>query len=240
MESLFKYIAPPSSCGYLPGETWSLEYEVVAGLKALEYQKRLLQGWRRFGTMLFHPVCPTCQKCLSLRVKVDRFQPNRNQRRVRKINQGQVILKIGTPSVSRAKLDLYDNYHSYQTAIKGWPEHPVKDPDSYRHSFCENPFATQEWCFYLHDRLIGVGYVDDLPEGLSAIYFFYDPAEKQRSLGTWNVLCMVEECARRNLPYLYLGYYVKGCQSLEYKANFIPNEVLTPEGIWQPFCPSKI
>jgi tagatose-1,6-bisphosphate aldolase len=44
-----------------------------------------------------------------------------------------------------------------------------------------------------------------------------------------------EEAAKRNLPYVYLGYYVKHCLSLEYKARFAPNEVLGPDGIWSTF-----
>jgi arginine-tRNA-protein transferase len=70
---------------------------------------------------------------------------------------------------------------------------------------------------------------------MSAIYFFYDPDERDRSLGTWNVLSVIEEAARRKVPHLYLGYYVEGCRSLEYKARYRPNEVLADDGEWRPF-----
>src|SRR5207244_1671033 len=108
-------------------------------------------------------------------VVVDRFHPDRSQRRVRKANENSVRLQIGTPCVTRAKLELYDRYHAYQAAAKGWPAHEPHDVYSYRHSFVDNPFPTQEWTYHLGDRLVGVSYVDDLPGGLSAIYFFYDP-----------------------------------------------------------------
>ena len=235
MESLFKYVAPPSPCGYLPHQEWMLEYEVVGKLGADEYMRRLESGWRRFGAMMFHPVCKGCSQCKSLRVIVDAFRPTRSQRRAEKLNAGQVELRIGNPSVSRAKLDLYDRYHAFQSTNKGWPEHPLKDGGSYRQSFVENPFLTEEWCFYLEDRLVGVGYVDALSGGLSAIYFFYEPSLRHRSLGTWNVLCLVNECVRRNLPHLYLGYYVAGCPSLEYKAKFVPNQILDPQRQWIDF-----
>ena len=70
---------------------------------------------------------------------------------------------------------------------------------------------------WVDNKLVGVGYVDHLPSvtapqsshripldvvsarasysiagGLSAIYFFYDPEERDRSLGTWNVLCLID------------------------------------------------
>jgi arginyl-tRNA--protein-N-Asp/Glu arginylyltransferase len=235
MESLFRYVAPPGPCGYLPDQRWSLEYEAFGVLSAAEYQERLLQGWRRFGAMLFRPRCRHCQACQSLRVIADRFRPNRSQRRARKITESQVLLVIGEPAVDRAKLSLYDRYHAYQTRFRHWPQHPARDAAGYVNSFVDNPFPTEEWCYYRQERLIGVGYVDALPAGLSAIYFFYDPAERGLSLGTWNVLRLIEEAAARGLPHLYLGYYVAGCPSLSYKANFVPNQILEPDGRWSDF-----
>jgi arginine-tRNA-protein transferase len=197
--------------------------------------ERLLQGWRRFGHMLFRPRCRDCTACRSLRVLVDRFRPDRSQRRVRKTNEGEVQLRVGSPSVTTAKLNLYDRFHAFQAEAKGWPLHPAKDANGYQGSFVEHPFPTQEWCYYRGERLIAVGYVDDLPGGLSAIYFFYDPAERQRSLGTWNVLNLIAAAADRNLPHVYLGYYVGGCRSMEYKARFAPNQLLGIDGRWRDF-----
>jgi arginyl-tRNA--protein-N-Asp/Glu arginylyltransferase len=239
METLFRYIAPPTRCGYLPHQKWSLEYEYVAELTPAEYLGRLLDNWRRFGHMLFRPVCPTCRACRSLRVVVPHFRPNRSQRRCRQVNEGVIELCIGKPSVNRAKLALYDRYHAFQTDHKGWPEHAPRDASSYADSFVHHPFPVEEWCYYLHGQLIGVGYVDVLPGdlvgGLSAIYFFYDPYHRQRSLGTWNILCLIEEAARRQLPYVYLGYYVEGCGSLSYKACFKPNQLRDVDGVWRDF-----
>jgi arginine-tRNA-protein transferase len=261
METLFHYVAAPSRCGYLHDRDWSLEYEHVATLSAAEYQQRMLQGWRRFGTMLFRPACPACTACQAVRVPVDRFRPDRSQRRCRQANEGVVTLRIGPPSVTRAKLRLYDHYHAYQTDARGWPQHPAKDAASYADSFVRQPFAVEEWRYFLGDRLIGVGYVDallpvpaeasdrdapgrvplalvdgePLSGGMSAIYFFYDPEERQRSLGTWNVLCIIDEARRRGLPWVYLGYYVPGCRSMEYKPRFVPNELRDLDGRWRPF-----
>ena len=99
----------------------------------------------------------------------------------------------------------------------------------------QHPFRTEEWCYYLGKKLVGVGYVDDLPQGLSAIYFFYDPEERQRSLGTWNVLSLLDASAARGLPHLYLGYFVAGCRSMTYKSRFVPNQLLAKNGRWLDF-----
>jgi leucyl-tRNA---protein transferase len=235
MQSLFSYVAPPSPCSYLPAERWSLEYEMVQDLDPGDYMQRMLDGWRRFGGMMFRPRCPVCTQCRPLRVDVARFQPTRSQRRAWTLNQGEVEVRIGVPSVSRAKLKLYDRFHAFQVDAKGWPEHPAKDAASYRESFVYNPAFTEEWTYHLDDKLIGVGYVDRLPGGLSAIYFFYDPDQRRRSLGTWNVLCVLANALQSGLPHVYLGYHVAACPSLAYKANFKPNQIRWPDGHWRDF-----
>jgi arginine-tRNA-protein transferase len=250
METLFRYVAEPSPCAYLHDQSWSLEYECVTALTKAEYLRRMLEGWRRFGSMLFRPACPSCNACRALRVLAGQFRPDRSQRRTRKANQDAIRLRVGKPDVSPAKLQLYDRYHAYQAYAKGWPLHPAKDAETYAESFVYHPFPVEEWCYYLGRRLVGVGYVDSLPAsrdaptengrptaGLSAIYFFYDPAERQRGLGTWHILRLIEEAVRRGLPYVYLGYYVAGCDSMEYKKRFAPNQTRAPDGAWRDFVP---
>lgn len=232
MHSLATFNTPLFPCNYLPDETASLNYDIVARVTAEEYQKLLLQGWRRFGHSLFRPNCPACRKCLSIRIPVMEFRPNRSQRRAWAANHHEILLEIGKPAVSEEKLALYDRFHDARTDLLGWPAHSPKGPDDYAEAFVENPFETEEWRYYLGDRLVGVGYVDRLSIGLSAIYFFHDPELPRRSLGTYNVLSVIDESRRSSLPHTYLGYCVAGCRSLEYKANFRPNEVLAPDGTW--------
>jgi arginine-tRNA-protein transferase len=215
--------------------TAQLEYDFVVEMTAAEYQELLLAGWRRFGHSVFRPQCASCQACESLRVDVAQFAPNRSQRRVRKLNEGRVKCRIGEPSATRSKLRLYDAFHAYQSYMKGWPEFPPKDRDSFVESFVNNPFPTQEWCYFLDEELVGVGYVDALPDGLSAIYFVHDPDHRDRSLGIWNVLSIIDYAQSQRLPFVYLGYYVEGSPSMAYKATFRPSEVLTPAGQWVPF-----
>lgn len=235
MQSLFVFTTPPGTCSYLPDRRSSLTYEMVASLSAAEYQDRLNAGWRRFGFSLFKPTCPSCTACRSVRVPVATFKPDRSQRRCIAGNENDVKLVIGLPEVTDEKLDLYDRFHASQAERVGWSDHGPKSASDYAESFVDNPFVTQEWCYYLGEKLVGVGYVDQVPEGLSAIYFFHDHDERARSLGTFNVLSTIREAAGWNLPHVYLGYYVEGCRSLEYKARFRPNEALDSDGEWRPF-----
>jgi arginine-tRNA-protein transferase len=150
---------------------------------------------------------------------------------VRKTNEGVVSLRVGAPRVSTSRLELYRRFHQDRARSRGWGERE-EDPISYHESFVSNPFPTEEWSFHLGGALVGLGVVDSLTVGLSAIYFVHDPDHSRRGLGTWNILCLIEEARRRGLPHVYLGYWVAGCLSLAYKANFRPYELLGPDGQW--------
>ena len=75
--------------------------------------------------------------------------------------------------------------------------------------------------------------MDVMAGGLSAIYFARDPAHHDRSLGTWNVLCLLDRAKALGLPHVYLGYHTAGCPSLQYKGRFRPNQTLDPDGTWR-------
>lgn len=232
MVSLQTVTTAPHACSYLPDQTARLRYVFVAALSPEEYGELMLAGWRRFGRAVFRPVCEACAACRPIRVDVAAFRPNSSQKRAAKANDGAVELRVGAPSVTAEKLALYDLFHDFQHDHQGWPDRGPKSADDYAEAFVDQPFAVQEWCYYRGDRLVGVGYVDALPVGLSAIYFFYDPAERAHSLGTYNVLRLLAAAADRGDAYAYLGYHVEGCRSLEYKANFRPFERLDGGKNW--------
>ena len=228
MKDTLVFLSARDQCSYLPDRVVQMRYEMAPGLTAPGYMERLKDGWRRFGPIMFRNECPSCRMCRSLRVPVDTFRPSTSQRRVWGANVGQVDVRFAEPSPSPEKLDLFRRFHRHGHETKGWPVDPGHD----LRLFTTNPFPTEEWTYYMKDRLVGVGYVDVLPEGLSAIYFFHDPHEARRSLGTFNVLKTIDVARERRLPHVYLGYYVDGCRSLEYKQRFRPNERLNDQGAW--------
>jgi len=231
------YRESPSPCEYLPHESAQLLYGTAPHLLPSQYSELLRAGWRRFGSNVFRPDCPSCRKCLSLRVPVAAFRPSRTQRRIWKHHTGEVQVRIGTPCLTLERLEVYRAFHEHGHLTKGWPDRSAEDRREGASGlgvFLANPFPTEEWSYWIGDRLAGVGYVDVLDEGLSAIYFFHDPRDARRSLGTVNILHLIEAARQRGLPHVYLGYYVDGCRSLEYKARFKPNEVFTG-ATWETF-----
>jgi arginine-tRNA-protein transferase len=76
----------------------------------------------------------------------------------------------------------------------------------------------------LGDKLLAVAVVDRLDDALSAVYTFYEPEEKQRSLGTFSILYEASEAMRLGLDWLYLGYWIKDCNKMNYKNVYKPLE----------------
>lgn len=234
MIPLLTFTTPPHDCTYLPGQTARLSYRIVERITPQEYESLMERGWRRFGHALFTHDCPRCSACQSLRIPTATFRMNRTQRRAWAAN-ADLTLNIGQPGVTDEILDLYDRFHQSRSKTIGWTYRGEKDADSYIEGFVHQPFIVEEWQYRLNGRLVGVGYVDPLPGSLSAIYFFHEPEEHRRSLGTYNVLRVIAAARERQAPFAYLGYFVDGCRSLEYKARFAPNEILGPDGVWRPF-----
>jgi leucyl-tRNA---protein transferase len=231
MQSLGTIVTPPHPCSYLPDRVATIRYEFVASLAPAEYEPLMHANWRRFGFSLFKPECDDCAMCRSIRVDVARFVPNQSQKRAARANR-DLVLTVGEPGVSDEKLALYDRYHAFQSDRVGWRDRDPKDPDDYIETFVAHPYPTQEWQYRLDGKLVGVGYVDDLPAGPSAIYFYYDPDARDRSLGTFNVLSILDYARAGRRPHVYLGYFVDGCRSLQYKSNFRPNQVFMTGRGW--------
>jgi len=81
------------------------------------------------------------------------------------------------------------------------------------------------------DVLVGVCLLDQVCDGLSAVYSFFDPALHKNSLGTYMVLWLARRAASLQLPYVYLGFWIKDSAKMSYKSNFKPCEMFR-DGVW--------
>jgi arginine-tRNA-protein transferase len=86
--------------------------------------------------------------------------------------------------------------------------------------------------FRLQQNLLAVSVVDQLNDGLSAVYTFFDPQESRRGLGTYAIQRLISEACAKKLQWIYLGYWIDACTKMAYKSNFRPHQVFQ-HGRWR-------
>ena len=99
------------------------------------------------------------------------------------------------------------------------------DREQYQ-SFLDNAWeCTRYFRFYDGGRLIAISVVDELLDGLSAIYTFFEPEADRRSLGRYAILWQIDKTRQMGLEYLYLGYWIRDCRKMAYKSEYRPLDV---------------
>jgi arginyl-tRNA--protein-N-Asp/Glu arginylyltransferase len=215
------------ACSYLAGR---MSRELAFGIDGLEpgqYTVLMDLNFRRSGPIVYRPACAGCRECRAIRVPVRDFRPDRSQRRCRQRNR-DVVVEVGAPALTREKHELYAKY------LRQRHDHQMRDSWADLAAFLyESPILTQEVVYRWGGRLAAVGILDVEPQALSTVYCFYDPDMQGHSPGTFNVLWTIDYALRKGIPYVYLGYYVRGCGKMNYKLNFRPCELLNPDGTWE-------
>jgi len=185
----------------------------------------MTRGWRRFGKGYFRPMCHDCDKCESIRILVDDFKPSKTFRNIQNRNK-ETLYSLHRPSYSDEKLALHHKYHKERSEKRGWKLNDM-DEDKYTKMFVDGAGEFGYEVRYFRDaRLIGVDYIDILRDGISSIYFFSDPDYANLSSGTYSLLTQLKIAKELGLKYIYLGYIVRENQSLQYKLNYRPHEIL--------------
>lgn len=216
------YATQAHPCSYLPTEqATTLFLDPSQPMDAQVYAELSEVGFRRSGDHLYRPHCQNCSACVPARLPVGEFKANRQQRRIRNRNADLQVQAV-RPAFSEEYYELYARYIEQRHA----------DGDMYppnREQFStflvrDLPFS-RFYEFRLNSRLLAVAVTDVLPNGLSAVYTFYDPNEEQRSLGRFAILWQITETARLGLHAVYLGYWIKNCRKMNYKTQYRPIEL---------------
>lgn len=216
----------PHACGYYAGRiAQNLVIDPAAPQLDALYGPALERGFRRAGSHLYLPRCPQCHACTPCRVDVENFQPDRSQRRCLTRN-ADLHASESVPGYSQERHDLYRRYLQHRHPGGGMDEAEASD---FRRFLTApwSPTLFLEW--RLDGRLLAVAVTDQCPNGLSAVYTFFDPDETARSLGTFAILQQIEFARRRSLPWLYLGFWIDGHPKMDYKRHFKPLQIRTIE-----------
>ena len=218
------------TCAYLPDRTArTLFVDPREPLDTAGYATLVDQGFRRSGAYVYRPGCPSCRACLSLRIPVREFSPRRRHRRCIAHNADLIVTPVA-PRFDAAQYELYCRYINSRHVGSQMANPSVRQ-------FLD--FLRADWCetrFYEFRRadgeLLAVSVIDELRQGLSAVYTFYEPKLSERSLGTYAILWQIAEARRRGLDYVYLGYWIADCDKMRYKRDFLPHEVYR-DGAWE-------
>lgn len=217
------YATQPHSCSYLPDEqATTLFLDPSQPMDAGVYADLSELGFRRSGDHLYRPHCQRCNACVPARIPVERFEPGRQHKRIFKRNV-DVTVTAARPRYTDEYFELYRRYIEQRHA----------DGDMYppsREQFStflvrDLPFS-KFFEFRTGSRLLAVAVTDLLPNGLSAVYTFYEPDEERRSLGRFAILWQINEALRLGLNAVYLGYWIKNCKKMNYKTQYRPIELL--------------
>jgi arginyl-tRNA--protein-N-Asp/Glu arginylyltransferase len=192
------------------------------------YQQFMDAGFRRSGQVIYQPICSRCRACQSIRIPVSRFVPDKSQRRCWRQNQDMSVT-VAPPDATAEAFDLYQKY------VRQWHgrESEEDSPEAFERFLYDSPVDSRE--FRYRDEsgtLLAVGICDLSREALSSVYFYFDPAEKHRGLGTFGALYELDYARAKGTEYYYLGYWIDGCETMQYKNRFRPYELLGSDGKW--------
>lgn len=232
------FLTAPSPCPYLPGRAERKVFTHLVGRRARALNDALTQsGFRRSQTIAYRPACDGCRACVSVRLLVDEFRPSRNMRRVLDRNSDLVGAE-GPATATSAQYALFRDYLDARHNDGGMADMSMGDyammvEDSHVNSRLVE-YRPRGVDTFLTGRgdgpLTAVCLTDQLADGLSMVYSFYDTTQVERSLGTYMILDHVARARRLGLPHLYLGYWVEGSRKMAYKARFRPQERLGMDG----------
>ena len=217
-------------CPYLPDRMARMPLRwQFRSMDPAEFDRSLASGDRRVGRMLYKTQCPRCSACQPIRIPVDSYAPSKSQKRVWKRNR-DIRVETGAATFTPEKLALY-NRHKLQRGLSR-NEQPMTRR-GYEGWFVQSCTRTLEMRYLVEDRLIGVGILDVGARDTSSVYFYFDPDEHKRSLGTFSVMMEVAWLRSQAGRFHYLGLYVEDCRHLVYKAQYYPHERRVGDS-WEP------
>lgn len=228
------YVTSPAPCPYLPGKEERKVFAELKGPHADALHDALSRiGFRRSQTVAYRPSCGDCQACVSVRVVADEFRPSQSQRRIMRRNADLVVSEC-KPWATGEQFALLQRYLGERHPGGGMAAMDEVDfADMVEHTPITS-YVTEyrePSCDGEPGRLVGACLTDRQGDGLSMIYSFYDPEHETRTgLGNFIILDHIRRAAEAGLPYVYLGYWVRGSARMQYKVRYRPLEMLGVDG----------
>ncbi|WP_375403093.1 arginyltransferase [uncultured Sphingomonas sp.] len=227
------FVTSPSPCPYLPGRQERKVFTELTGPHAGELNDALGRiGFRRSQGVAYRPSCAGCSACVSVRVVTPEFRPNATQRKlIRRHDDLQVsACRAWATDEQYRLLRRYLATRHPSGGMAGMDEEDYAD--MVEHSPVNSLIIEyREPSAHGRGRLVAACLTDRQADGLSMIYSFFAADEDGRpGLGNFVIMDHILRAREANLPYVYLGYWVKGSPRMAYKTRYRPIEVLGPAG----------
>ena len=214
----------------MPERSWKTHSFRIESIPEAAYEEMLADGWRRSGRSFYQNHCPGCRCCTPARVPVHEFRPSKSQRRISNRN-ADVVMEVVTPTVDPESFDLYERYVRARHTGKSPDASEDETLEQFEKFLITSAVHSRAMQYRVADRLVGIGWIDVLPDGLSSVYFAFDPDESRRSLGTYSIMKEIDLARELGKKWLYLGFFVPGSPKMGYKAAFHPREFAV-DGSW--------
>ena len=226
------YVTSPQECPYLENKVERKLFTALNGPDSQILNNALSkQGFRRSQNVLYRPSCADCSACLSARIPIKDFSLSKSEKRVLKRNV-DLTREIKTPWGSYEQFELFKKYVDLRHDKGGMSGMTESEFSSMIEETSVNTILC-EYSLKINNskNIVAVSLTDVIEDGLSMVYSFYEPELSELSLGKYMILDHVNLAIEMNLPYLYLGYWVKGSAKMEYKSQYEPLEVFM-NGKW--------
>ncbi len=227
------FITAPSPCPYLAGQYERKVFTHLIGHDAKDLNSQLSHGgFRRSQNIAYRPACDRCKACVSVRVQVADFEWSRSFRKTLTYNR-DVSTRIVKAKATSEHYSLFREYVDTRHSEGGMADMTVLD---FAAMIDETTAESKMVEFRLNassisnGELIGAALIDVLNDGYSMIYSFYSPSHVKRSLGTLMILDTIARAHAKAQKFVYLGYWISGSPKMSYKARFLPQQRLGPDG----------
>jgi leucyl-tRNA---protein transferase len=186
-------------------------------MSAKKWQKLLHTGWDRVGLEFFRvrfsypngAFGPAYER-MPLRYRLADFEFSKSQRKIWRQNADLRIVhapaRITPEKVALFKkwyLDRFQRDSELDTWITEFPPVPMREIRVYKGK-----------------TLVACSFFDNTPQAQYSVLGFFDPAERQRSLGTFTLLAEIQRAIDLKKDYHYPGHAYMQAFMYEYKKNF--------------------
>tara|TARA_X000001036_G_C20638904_1_gene790366 strand:+ start:141 stop:869 length:729 start_codon:yes stop_codon:yes gene_type:complete len=215
-------------CSYIKGKLEKRTYVNLANDKSGGIISELTKlGFRRNYNHMYIPSCNDCNSCVSSRLNIKQFEFSKNNKRNLKKNDDLILKTYTSYSSERFKLfRLYCNVRHSTGQMKLMSE---EEFISFFHKTINKTMIYD--LTDKNNKLYGSILLDDLADGCSAVYSFFDPKEIKRGLGKNLILRTINRLKKLNKKFLYLGYWIKESKNMNYKSSFNSMEYFV-NGSW--------